>query len=304
MVHKKLLLCIFSFIYLIRAPIIAMDAPSDAPPQELTELDKALFDAISKKEGLEKIRQLITQGANLNAQPASHDKKTPLLYAISQDSNIDIIKALITPQNINAKEFIGLTPLHEAAHKNNLEVVKLLIQHGAHKNAPDNGGEYPLHDALRVKADIYVIKELITPENINAPLNDAFRRTPLGQALDRQYPDIINLLIESGAEISEQILKDYSGILTAIATQVTPEEVQHIIPGILALKAKSKDMPTTLDPLVRANIKNQMIQDIINEKLALARKYKLTASDKELTDLIWANMKRELSKKTRPDYAY
>jgi ankyrin repeat protein len=39
------------------------------------------------------------------------------------------------------------TPLHLAANKGHIEVVKLLIEHGAYVNAKNNNGWAPLHEA-------------------------------------------------------------------------------------------------------------------------------------------------------------
>lgn len=380
MLLKKLLFCVFTLIYLIHAPIIAMGSPNNAP-QALTELDQKLFNAVSFQNVVD-IKSLVAHGANLNAQNP-YTGETPLFDALNRDLGIEIIKELITPQNINLGPKGGSTPLHEAAEKNHVDIVRFLIQHGANKNALNRLGESPLHVALKNKyrgksplhvalqndTDINIVKELVTPQNINlistsslpetpltqalktkrsidfikllinngadinavdefgqVPLHEAitnqadiniikelispnninirsktqFTATPLTQAILTNSPlEIIQLLLDAGAKITQYEYKAINNqvLLKTLVTHVSPEDVQHIIPGILALKEKSKELPLALNKNIQDSVRDSLIKDLINEKLDLAHKYKLQAPDEELANLIWTNVRRELSKK-------
>lgn len=55
-----------------------------------------------------------------------------------------VLELLKRNAKINAQTFKGSTPLHEAIRKNQLEVVKILIHHGADINIFDENGHKPL----------------------------------------------------------------------------------------------------------------------------------------------------------------
>jgi FtsZ-binding cell division protein ZapB len=59
------------------------------------------------------------------------------------------VKRLLSIRNINVnvKNVNGSTPLHDAAWKGRVEIVRLLLQNGAEVNAKDNHGNTPLHCA-------------------------------------------------------------------------------------------------------------------------------------------------------------
>ena len=47
--------------------------------------------------------------------------------------------------NLNSKNKEFLTPLHVAADKSHVDVVEILLKHGANVNSPDCLGQTPLH---------------------------------------------------------------------------------------------------------------------------------------------------------------
>ena len=80
--------------------------------------------------------------------PKDKDSSTPLHEVAANNSNPDVVKALISDgAEVNATRDNGRTPLHEAADKNsNPDVVKALISAGAKVNAKeDTYGRTPLH---------------------------------------------------------------------------------------------------------------------------------------------------------------
>lgn len=54
------------------------------------------------------------------------------------DGDLDKIKSLITPQNINTKNESGFTPLHLAVLYSKIDIVKFLVLQGADTNAQRN----------------------------------------------------------------------------------------------------------------------------------------------------------------------
>jgi hypothetical protein len=101
---------------------------------------------------VEVARLLINAGADLNRQDGSG--APPLYYAIvlaTRDDSNELVKLLIAEGAIvnyapgaNPKAFLGTTPLHIAVEKENLAIVKTLLDAGAHINEKDIIGCTPL----------------------------------------------------------------------------------------------------------------------------------------------------------------
>lgn len=163
------------------------------------------------------LEALIISGANTNIKDRS--RKTPLHY----QSHPNIVKLLINNgANVNAKDDLGRTPLFSLQ---NIQKPQLLIANGADVTVVDNYGNTPLHFAT----DEFIAKLLIengADVNIkdnegNTPIFgkksvDTVRlliksgadinvknlegKTPLDIAIEKKYQDVVDLLIEYGAE--------------------------------------------------------------------------------------------------------
>lgn len=78
------------------------------------------------------------------------DGYTPL-HRAAYTNNVDIAKILIQHgANVNAKTEFGWTPLHSAVKWSNAECAAFLLQHGADVNAISQGQQTPLHIASTV----------------------------------------------------------------------------------------------------------------------------------------------------------
>jgi ankyrin repeat protein len=101
----------------------------------------------------------------------------------------------------------GLTPLHDAAWYGHLEVVKLLVEHGASINQRDALGRTPL--LLATKMAAYGVVMLLTQHGANASLADSQGDSPLKVACQLGQSDLINLLVDSVVDIvAEEISCD------------------------------------------------------------------------------------------------
>ena len=123
------------------------------------------------------------------------------LFSAVESGNLDVISLLIKHgANVNAKNADYETPLHRAYKYGNLAVISLLVKHGAELNAWDQWGETLLHKAVYYGqlANISFLVEMGADVNAN---NDSIG-TPLHRAVARGNLVVISLLLKLGADIN------------------------------------------------------------------------------------------------------
>ncbi len=102
------------------------------------------------------------------------------------------------------------TPLHVAArYSSNPEIVRVLIRYGADVNAVNEPGRTPLHLAALFNDNPPVVEELARATDVNAraslgltPLHDAARRRLDDVRMGTPNPDIVQVLLRQGADLS------------------------------------------------------------------------------------------------------
>ncbi|XP_021712114.1 uncharacterized protein LOC5564954 isoform X2 [Aedes aegypti] len=124
---------------------------------------------------------------------------TPLHTAAGK-GNIEMVKLLIDHNaNIDTKDDEGCTPLHYASRNGNLEMVKLLIDNRANVDTTQNEGWTPLHYASQ-NGHIDVVKLLIDNRaNVDTTQNEGC--TPLHKAAENGHLDVVKLLIDNKANV-------------------------------------------------------------------------------------------------------
>ncbi|MCL1875473.1 MAG: ankyrin repeat domain-containing protein [Synergistaceae bacterium] len=163
----------------------------------------------SKRNTPEIVSLLLASGADVNAK--NDDGYTPLMYAAMKNQTPEVSHLLIQAgAGVNAKNNCGYTPLMYAAMKNQTpEVSHLLIQVGADVNAKNDCGNTPLMYAAINSNNPEAFASLIQAgADVNAKNNSG--ETALNFAVRRSAtytPEIVSLLLASGAAVSENDLQ-------------------------------------------------------------------------------------------------
>ena len=125
------------------------------------------------------LRQLLDAGGNLEERDGT--KETPLISA-ALAGHADIVAELLKRgADISARNDRGLTPLHAAAYGGSLATVDALVQAGAAVNDAD----------------------------------DKFKVTPLILAAEEDHPDVVQFLIDHGANLEQQERHGYTALTRA-----------------------------------------------------------------------------------------
>jgi ankyrin repeat protein len=145
------------------------------------------------------VELLISHGADLEATDGTGG--TPLHTAVQTGSKA-IVEILLTHKaNVSAQNSIQNgqeTPLHLASALGFRSIAELLLKNGADVNATDNSGRTPLFSALQSK-DLEMAKFLIANKaDVNVQSKNG---TPLFVAISLKLPDMVQLLVQSGANI-------------------------------------------------------------------------------------------------------
>lgn len=149
---------------------------------------------------LEKVRRLL---ANESIDiDALLDGSQPALHLALQEQQIEMVKVLLQHgAKIDSIGYHGWTPLHIAAAIGNLELTKLCLSHGANIQAVTYTAQTALHKACSSKS-VQVVKELLEAGADKEAENERGMR-PIHIAACQNNVDMLRLLVlDYGANIS------------------------------------------------------------------------------------------------------
>jgi len=104
-----------------------------------------------------------------------------------------------TIANANRKEMYGYTPLYIACYRGYIEVVSLLLNHGANVNQPKNTGTTPLYIAC-ANGYVEIVSLLLkNGANVNQANNNGY--TPLYIASAHGHVQVVSLLLKFNGKL-------------------------------------------------------------------------------------------------------
>lgn len=154
------------------------------------------------------------------------------LFVACDDGDCKTVSELIQQGivDVNGTDQEGGTPLHYASFHGDEDIVKALLDAGAKTNVWTRWGVTPLHYAVH-EGHYDVVKMLLAHQTGTIDIQDNLGSTALMDASKRGYVNIVELLIQEGANVD---LRDYHGrtVLT-IAYEANQREIVQILRGSL-----------------------------------------------------------------------
>jgi hypothetical protein len=166
-------------------------AAKKPPPLPATPLYYAVFCGFT-----ELAKWLITMHAeDVNAK--CYADRTPL-HVASQEGHVDVVQVLLDHgAHVNAQEdSMKWTPLHFASFEGNLKVAQLLLEHEATLNTRSKAGNTPVY--LAVRGGHMEVVRLLLSHGADVHINGESGGSPLKIATGKGRHDIVQLLRENG----------------------------------------------------------------------------------------------------------
>ncbi|KAH8994729.1 ankyrin repeat-containing domain protein [Lactarius hatsudake] len=185
------------------------------------------------------VQWLLEHGADVNA--LNNSDRTPLMVASQSHMYLSEPRADAMVQDEGWRS---------SNSKDMLEIIRLLLSHGADTRAEDNSGMTPLHLAAEFGASTEVMKLLIRHgADVNAKTDDL--RTPLHLASQIESLEIVRFLVEHGADISA-VTEGHVTVLHWASESPNIEVIRFFVEHGADVNAKREDLWTPLHTALEA----------------------------------------------------
>ncbi|MBO7244304.1 MAG: ankyrin repeat domain-containing protein [Alphaproteobacteria bacterium] len=212
------------------------------------------------------VKFLIEKGAT--AQVVNGFGDTPLTRACLTGS-LELVKLLIDSSYIDSRRIFNETALHLAARANQGAILHLLLQKKPNLSAKNKRGETPL--AVAVEEGNLLAAEKLVKAGSDVTLDVLGKQTLLMMAVKRFDVDMMNLLLENGANLNQSTKLTGE---TALMTAVRGKNLKIIN----ALLLRGADV-------LKQNMKNETVFDLAQkneEILSLLNQYRVLQQERIL----------------------
>jgi len=135
-------------------------------------------------------------------------KRVAPLHRVAREGKLEYVKTFLEkyPDQVNARDSLGRTPLYWAARAEYVEVCELLLSRGADINAATPDGWTSLHTSVYNRKTRTV--ELLVAKGADVNVKNDDGETPLHWAARRGMKTLVEPLLEKGADVNA---KDNNG---------------------------------------------------------------------------------------------
>ena len=141
--------------------------------------------------------------ASANTETDLDAEKVELLHqAIRAEDKAEVEKYRDRPRYLNARNEDGYTALQEAIRWGHDEIIVMLVEFGVDPDIPDVNGRTALHHAAY--SDELGAAKLLIARGATVKYKDPYEYTPLHIAAREGRQDIVQVLLNAGAEINAQ----------------------------------------------------------------------------------------------------
>jgi len=184
--------------------VIAVGALYERPARSQTAPTDLRLVHAAKKRDMTQVQSFLKQRVNVNVPDA--DGMTPLHWA-AHWNELESVKLLLSAgANAKAANRYGVTPLHEASLVSNVAMMEALLKAGASPNAAYGSGETPLMIAART-GNVDAVR-LLLERGADINIAEEFRgQTPLMLAATENHAEVAKFLIGRGAHVDARSTK-------------------------------------------------------------------------------------------------
>jgi hypothetical protein len=168
-------------------------------PLYAATFEEGLFRIYSGPYDREIMKSLLDHGASVNK--AINGSKLFISGAGINDPTFRMLRRVGAYINIDGYFIEGATPIHAAALMGSEGALQMLMDNDANVKTTNALGWTPLHSALRGSLDLDVIK-LLLGHGADIDATDDLGETALMEAAKRGYLDAVRLLVDEGADKS------------------------------------------------------------------------------------------------------